>query len=55
MNKILGITTLLLGVTGMALAGGLAHGVPEIDAATAIGAVALLSGSFLVIRSRRRK
>lgn len=42
---------LLVGAAGSAMAGFVA--VPEIDSASAAGALALLSGALLVIRSRR--
>jgi hypothetical protein len=42
---------LVIGMSGAALA----TGVPEIDAGSGINALALLSGTLLVIRSRRRK
>ena len=50
--KILGLTMLLIGVAGQAMAGVLA---PEIDGASAGAAVALLSGGILVLRARRKK
>jgi LPXTG-motif cell wall-anchored protein len=45
---------LLVGAAGSAMAG-VAAVTPEIDSATAVGALALLSGALLVIRSRRKK
>jgi LPXTG-motif cell wall-anchored protein len=54
MAKYAGLALLLMGTAGMAVAGGPA-GVPEIDSAMAIGALALLSGGLLVIRARRKK
>ena len=43
---------LLIGASGSLLAG--AAAVPEIDSASATGALVLLSGALLVIRGRRR-
>jgi hypothetical protein len=51
--KLLGLGLLLLGAASFALAGPVAA--PEIDAASASSAIALLSGSLLVLRSRRKK
>ena len=51
--KIIGLMMLLVGAGGTALAGHAS--VPEIDATSAIGALALLSGGLLVIRARRKK
>jgi hypothetical protein len=48
--KLLGITLLLLGVSGAAMA----SAVPEIDPGSAGSAVALLAGALLVIRARRK-
>jgi hypothetical protein len=45
---------LLIGAAGLALAG-VPTATPEIDAATGVGALALLSGALLVIRSRRKR
>ena len=50
--KIAGMFLLGIGVAGLGLAQ--VQGVPEIDAATGINALALLSGAVLVIRSRKR-
>ena len=52
--KAIELMMLLVGAAGSALAG-TAVASPEIDSASAMGALALLSGSVLVIRSRRRK
>lgn len=54
MTKVAGAVVLMMGVAGLAMAGGI-QGVPEIDPTSAVGAVALLSGALLVIRARRRK
>jgi len=51
--KLLGLGLLLLGAASFALAGPVAA--PEIDGASASSAIALLSGSLLVLRSRRKK
>ena len=52
--KTVGLLMVLVGAAGSALAGA-ATATPEIDSASAIGALTLLSGGLLVIRSRRRK
>jgi hypothetical protein len=49
----LGLIVLLVGAAGSAMAAAVV-GVPEIDSASAGGALALLSGGLLVIRGRRR-
>jgi len=51
--KTIGLTMLLIGAASSAMAG--VVGVPEIDSASAVGALALLSGALLVIRGRRRQ
>jgi hypothetical protein len=51
-TKIAGMVLLLMGISGFAIAG---TSVPEIDAATGVGALALLSGGLLVIRGRRKQ
>jgi hypothetical protein len=48
--KIAGIMLLFVGMSGVAMAA-----VPEINGGSAINALALLSGTLLVIRSRRKK
>jgi hypothetical protein len=53
-RKIFGIGLLLVGVSQFLMAG-LPNGAPELDPATSVSAVVLLSGALLVIRSRRRK
>jgi hypothetical protein len=51
MKRILGSTILLtLGVTGA-----LSAAVPEINAGTAVNALALLGGALLLVKTRRRK
>jgi len=52
MTRYIGLSLLFLGAAGFAFAGNV--GSPEIDAASAVGAVALLSGGLLVLRARRR-
>ncbi len=52
MTKVLGVTLILLGAAGTAMAVPTA---PEIDAGAGASALALLSGALLVLRSRRRK
>lgn len=49
--KVVGIMLLLVGMASFASA----VSVPEIDSASAGSAVALLSGTLLVLKSRRRK
>jgi hypothetical protein len=49
--KIVGMMLLLVGMVATASA----QAVPEIDAGSAASALALLSGSLLVLRSRRKK
>lgn len=53
MTRLIGWTILLMGVTGCALAGGTSSS-PEIDASSAVAAVALISGGMLVLKTRRR-
>ena len=53
MYKLLGLTLLLAGTASLALAGPVAA--PEIEGASATSAIALLSGSLLVLRARRKK
>lgn len=52
--KFLGMMLLLVGSSSLAFAG-LEVAVPEIGPASGVGALALLSGALLVIRSRRRR
>jgi hypothetical protein len=52
--RTIGLFLLFAGAAGSALAVSCAIEAPEIDAASAAGAVALLSGALLVIRARRR-
>ncbi len=53
MSKFIGFSLLLLGAANFAFAGGVST--PEIDGASAVSAVALLSGGLLVLRARRKK
>jgi hypothetical protein len=53
MAKLIGFTCLLAGTAGFAFAGGVAA--PEIDGASAVSAVVLLSGGLLILRARRKK
>jgi hypothetical protein len=53
MQKILGLTLLMMGASLNCLAGVLL--VPEIDPASGGAAIALVVGGLLVIRSRRKK
>ena len=50
MTKIIGLMSLLIGLSGLAVAGQ----VPEIDPGSGGTALALLSGALLVIRGRRK-
>jgi hypothetical protein len=52
-HMLLGLSLLLVGTAGLAVAGPTAA--PEIDGASATSALALLSGSLLVLRARRTK
>ena len=52
MTKILGWTMLVMGAAGSAMA---LETVPEIDPASGIASLALLSGGLLVLRGRRKK
>lgn len=54
MGKSIGFVMLLIGAAGLAVAGG-ATPTPEIDPTTGVGALVLLSGALLVIRTRRKK
>jgi hypothetical protein len=51
--KIIGLLLVLVWATGSAMAG--VTSVPEIDSASSVGALILLSGALLVIQGRRRK
>jgi hypothetical protein len=51
--KFIAFSLLLVGAANFAFAGGVS--VPEIDGASAVSAVALLSGALLVLRARRKK
>ena len=53
-TKLTSFTLLLVGTSGFAFAG-INPIVPEIDPNMGIGALALLSGSLLVLRARRKK
>jgi LPXTG-motif cell wall-anchored protein len=46
---------LLASVAGFAFAGVLRTTAPEIDAATGVAALGLVSGGLLILRSRRKK
>ena len=52
MYKLLGLSLLLMGAASSALALNVAA--PEIDGASAVSAVVLLSGGLLVLRARRK-
>ncbi len=51
--KIAGMVLLLVALPSLVFGGFLTA--PEIDAPSGVGALALLSGAFLVIRGRRKK
>jgi hypothetical protein len=51
LKTLVAATLLLMGVTGAALAR-ISAAVPEIDGASAVNALALVSGALLVIRGR---
>lgn len=53
MRKIAVVTLLMLGVVGVAAASPVI--VPEIDANTASGALALLTGALLIFRTPKKK
>jgi hypothetical protein len=52
MTKLLGSASLLLGISMALMAG---NPSPEIDGSTGAAAVALIAGSILVIKGRRKK
>ena len=54
MRNLFGFVLLLVGASGLAMAGTVAVS-PEIDPSSAGAAVALLAGGLLVIRYRRKK
>ena len=51
MTRITGLMLLLVGAAGYAFAGAVT---PEIDASSAAGAIALVSGAMVVLWGRRR-
>jgi membrane protein implicated in regulation of membrane protease activity len=53
MQKVLGMMLLMVGASAFAM--GTVAAVPEIGVGSAGSAIALLSGTLLVIRGRRRK
>ncbi len=54
MNKIIGLSLLLIGIAANCMAG-LQPVAPEVDPTTGAAAIALLGGALLVIRYRRKK
>ena len=52
--KYLGMCLVLAGLAGTALAGGGVRA-PEMDGTSAAGALALLSGAILILRTRRKQ
>ncbi len=52
--KFLGIAFLMVGVSALAVAAD-TYAAPEINAASAGSAIALLTGALLVLRGRRKK
>lgn len=55
MSKLIGFSFLLMSSASLALAGAGGVSAPEIDGATAVSAVVLLSGGLLILRARRKK
>ena len=55
MSKFLSLSCMLAGAASFAFAGTVGVVAPEIDGASAITAVVLLSGGLLVLRARRKK
>ena len=55
MLKLLSLSLMLAGAASVAFAGGTVAIAPEIDGASAMTAVVLLSGGLLVLRARRKK
>ena len=54
MKKLALLSFLVLSIAGFASAATMPDTAPEIDASQAVTAIALLSGTVLVVRSRRR-
>ena len=54
MKKVLQFLLLTVALAGIAAAGDNVPRAPEIDAGAAAGAVALIAGGLLVLRSRRK-
>jgi len=52
--KVLGLTLLLVGMSGAVMAVDGTASVPEIAGGSAASALALVSGAMLLVRSRRR-
>jgi hypothetical protein len=52
MNRVLGMTLLLIGASTFAFA---TYAVPEIDPGSGASALALISGALLIARDRRKK
>jgi hypothetical protein len=48
------LALLVLGCSQFLLAGGPPPGTPEIDPATGVSAIVLLSGALLILKTRRR-
>jgi len=55
MSRLIGFSLLLAGAASSAFAGSVVGVAPEIDGASAVTAVVLLSGGLLVLRARRKK
>ena len=53
MNKMIALVFLVVGVAAPVFAGSV--DIPEIGVSSAVGALSLLTGAVLVLRSRRRK
>lgn len=53
--RIVGMMLLVAGMSGAAFGGWLYGAVPEIDSRSAVTGLTLLSGAFLVVKSRLKK
>lgn len=53
MNRLIGMSLLVIGAAGFAFASGPIA--PEIDGSSASAALALISGGLVILRGRRRK
>jgi len=53
MNRLLGLSLLMAGISSVAFAG--VFVAPEIDATAGVAALGLLGGGILILRSRKKK